>query len=133
MFGRLVEALHEQQRAAEVGVRAGGIGALRDCDEARGVALLDTICVEQCAAQIEVGIPRLRIERDDVAEQGDLVAVDAGLAPGRPPEHGENDDERARGRVSQRAGQAVRAAHGTADQHRHHPDAGQVLEAIGDE
>ena len=45
--------------------------------------VLEASRVRQRAHQVEVCVPGLRIVREDVAEEGDSVAVDACLTPGQ--------------------------------------------------
>ena len=114
-------------------MRAGSVRALLDRNDAGSQALLQAINIEERAAEIEVGIASLRVQGDDVTEEGALVPVDAGLTPAQGPEEDDNDDEDTPGRHSEGGAQHILAADGRSDEHRHHADAGQVLKTVDHE
>ena len=78
-----------------------------------------------------MGVACVRIVRDDVAEEGDPVPVDARLHPRLRAQHREHDGEPGGREPPPADRQAIGDVGGHADDHRQHAEAGQVLEAVG--
>ena len=85
----------------------------------------------QPIAENPVSVACLGVERDDVAEEGDIVPVDSRLAPGRRPQKRQHRHHQTRRPRLQSRRQQAGAVHGGADEDCRDPDAGQVLKAVG--
>ena len=65
----LVEPLQAHEHAAEIGVRVRVVRTLLDADAGRGQRFLVATGVRQGPHQIQVGVSRLGIVRDDVMKK----------------------------------------------------------------
>ena len=74
-----------------------------------------------------MGIPRRRIVRHDVGEQGDRVPVYAGLLPRQNPENGECDRRDSSGTTPDGQWRRADAAHQAPYNDGEQPDSGKVL------
>ena len=90
LFG-FFEMVHFYKCEAEGGMCVSEIWALFHRDAGGSAGFLRTVRLGQCRGQIEMCISRLGIERDDVAEETDLVPVDARLLPSPHSEERQND------------------------------------------
>ena len=66
------------------------VWALCDSDAVRGEGLLVSPLLIQGIAQMKVGTPCLRIERDDVTIERFFVPIDARLTPSQRPKHNQS-------------------------------------------
>ena len=130
---RFVEAFQERQGLTERGVRVDRVRDEFDRQQSLFVAFLDAALLDQRAYEVGARAAGDGIVGDDVAEEGDLVAVDARVAPTQRAEDREHRcEDGCRGWLDasvQGRGAMGRGAH----KHGGQADARQILKAVRDE